>query len=412
MSLINNMLKDLEKRTPTHKPLPYVVSNNKQPRKLFNMKWLIFLFASLALLVVSAFVVNSLKKSHKIKIQLTNNQSIEKTPLVPTIESAWIKPVVITGVTLQIKEMTSELAFILDHETLYQVKANDETNQVTLIFNRAKLQSQLPTLNFLTTGIKQITTEEVEDDTKITLMLYEHAKIKSINLTDEEKNPQLVVAVEYKPEESNPVSTPAKLIKTPALESILVEQYRKAINAAENNQTDNAISQLSDLLKVDPTYNEARVSLIALLINYNQNTKAKKIIEEGLNIDPEYPVFIELKSRIFALEGKNAEALNLLQSLSPPINENLEYYALMAALYEKTNNNALAVQLYRQLIGINSNDGSLWLGLGVSLDKLGQNQAARDAYKKAIAQGKLSVDSIKYIQDRLSPAQGKKNDPQ
>jgi Flp pilus assembly protein TadD len=87
--------------------------------------------------------------------------------------------------------------------------------------------------------------------------------------------------------------------------------------------------------------------------------------------------------------------------VSPPINDNPDYYAFMAALYARLNNNMLAIHLYKRLLELNQHNSNWWLGLGISLEKNGQQKQAINAFTKAYVEGNLAPESINFIQKHL-----------
>jgi MSHA biogenesis protein MshN len=129
-----------------------------------------------------------------------------------------------------------------------------------------------------------------------------------------------------------------------------------------------------------------------------------------LRLNPDFIPLIELKARQLTTQGQIKKALTLLQSQSPPITTNPEYHAFMAALYQKNDNNLLAVSLYKRLLALNPQNGNWWFGLGLSLEKLGEKPLAYDAYRKAISNGNVNQESLAYLQKHMQSLQENVND--
>lgn len=407
MSLINDMLKDLEKREATVRNVPNIALINAiDTYDDANIQRKIF-FASLSLAMVIIVLAIAYISYQPTKTSTYAQPVIEKNnsplPLAKNDNAHWLDPVTITGVALQVKENITEIIFSLDHQALYQLSTNEMLNQLSVTLHNATLQSELPTINNLNTGIHRIATQTADGMTKFSIIMMPGAMLKYVNLTSDAKHPELVVAIEYLPTTPEAKeSQSANAIKTPAMNTILSQQYQSALTAAEGGQYQVAIDTLSQLIKIDPSYTVARGSLAALLIDQGrQLSKATRIIDEGLALNPDYLPFIELKARIMTIEGKIKPALVLLQSMSPSIEDNPEYHAFIAALQQRSNNNLLASSIYKKLVLVNPNNGGWWLGLGVSLERLGERKQARDAYTKAMTEGHLSAESLSYLQSRL-----------
>ena len=414
MSLINDMLKNLETRkAPAHeKPYVPLVTTEKTTTILSHKK--IMLPSLLALMLTSILVMTV--SNHKEKTVVPNLSNIVQSPKLsetPTaqVDDSWTKPVSITGITLQLKDNITEVSFLLNHVALYRLTSDSFRNQISIIIDHAELQSELPNLNFLTTAIQRINTEQIKGDTKFTFTLYPESIIKYVNISSDSKNPELVIAIENR---SKPIPAQTaqanKIVKTPAIQTLLAERYQSALSLAETGDYRTAIKNLSSLVKVDPEYSDARVSLAALLLDQGNRVKAASIVNDGLNISPSYPPLIELKARLLSMDGKVKQAINLLQSTLPPMDENPEYHALIAALYARNNNDRLAVKIYQELLATNAHNGNWWFGLGVSLDRLGRAPEALNAFSKAAAEGHLNTESVAYLHQRLESLQESVNE--
>jgi MSHA biogenesis protein MshN len=98
----------------------------------------------------------------------------------------------------------------------------------------------------------------------------------------------------------------------------------------------------------------------------------------------------------------NLEAIKVLRAQPvPAIDQDLEYYALLAALLQETGQFAAAAQAYAGLLKLRPETAIWWFGLGVSMDQTGDFDQARNAYRKALALPGLSADVQKYVQSRL-----------
>lgn len=411
MSLINNMLKDLEKRENNPQVVAYVPNISLAQKKPFYKKYKavwIGLLLALTLLGLIAVMLRHPSISNP-SVTLPEQPHSLATPEVKPDDS-WLQPASVTGISLQVKDKHTEISFLLNHPTLYRLTSNNR-HELSLFIDNAQLQAALPVINEVNSALQGISSQTTDSHIKIKLVLNPGADIQSIRLSDDAKNPALVIALDYHPENDHLITNlAAKVVKTPAMRSLLLQHYKNALDYAEKGDYASAIKKLSDLLIADPMYQEARVSLIALLIDQGDPAKAKKWVSEGLRLNPDYAPFTELKARILVNEGKLEEALSLLQSATPNMRENPDYHAFIAALYERTNNDLLAVKLYKQLLSINASNANWWFGLGISLDKLGEVNAAIGAYSRALAEGHVSADAITYIKTRMRTLEGKTHD--
>ncbi len=409
MSLINNMLKDLERRENRSGSITYMPFRNSHSKQYY-LKTMGYFAGIIAIFVTFTFLF--------MKIFFTHTHSrlspfaIENAPTTTAtahaIDKNWKNTINITGITMQNKDNLTEVTLLLDHEALYRLVSDEMQNQLIVYIDRSQLKSEIPVGSFGSKAINKMTATEIKGDTKLTLSLNAGSTIKYVTENNVNGHPELVIAAVS--ENSTPAPTPKETpvtspdeatIKSPAMQNLLTDRYQAALQKAEAGQYQLAMQDLESLLKLDPDYKDARVSLIALLIDQDKLMEAEKMIHVGLQQNPDFIPFIELKARILALNGKYKLALNTLRSRTPNIDENPEYHAFIAAMYQQNSDYSLAASLYRQLLAINGNNSSWWFGLGVSLDKLNQERNAIDAYHHAINAGHLSPESMTYLQSRL-----------
>lgn len=399
MSLINDMLKDLDKREPIHHPNPPIafISQKRLSKHYPLLKYISILFCSLLLL----FILISLISYKKIAPPRSfEKENLALTPLPTQDISVWLRPNIVLGLTLQIKQDITELGFILNHATLYRVSTNAHQNQLVLTFEKSRLQSTLPPLEGLNSGLEKIITKEKNGDLIFILTFKANAIVQGINLINELTHPELVLSLKYQSLDEGEYHQQGS-IKTPAMQSLLQEQYQKALTEVENHKINLAIKHLTAILAIDPSLNDVRVSLAALLLNNDKEKLAREVINRGLELNPYQVQLIELKARLLANRGKITEALSILLTDPPSIREYPDYYAMIAALYERSNNNVLAINLYRKLLSLNDENGNWWCGLGIALEKQGQIVKAKEAYNRAIVAGNLNSQTISYLQNRL-----------
>lgn len=406
MSLIINMLKDLENRQNSNAEIPAMAASHQHytVRNRDGFKKIIAVVAIGCIIAASVYLLMK-KSSLKITIPAAAENTIKTAEIPNHTNDILLSPATISAVSFETKDQSTEISFLLSHSALYRIVGNKDNNRVTLYINNAKMESDLPTLVGAETGIQHISSRTDNGELQFTISLKPGAYLQAVNLDNETKNPVLLLSIGLSKSPPDELFASTSNIKTPAMQTIIMERYHSAVKMAELGNTQEAIDSLSKLLQYYPDYNDARVSLAAIILESGNPVKARKIIDDGLAIDPDYIPLVELKARLLTSEGKIKEALVVLQSEQPPINEAPGYHAFIAALFSRENNYQLAANIYRQLVEINPHEGSWWFGLGVSLDKLGQNQDAAFAYTKAATEGRLNAQALAFLQTRLQTLQ-------
>ncbi|HVE44654.1 MAG TPA: tetratricopeptide repeat protein [Gammaproteobacteria bacterium] len=403
MSLINNMLKELQKRESNlhfSSETALILAKHKKP--FFQLEKKVFILALIALLSLFCGLHFFKYITSKHTVTQTTFSHVVENELIPVKEedAKWLAPVTISALAIQVKENITEVSFLLDHPALYRVVA-DSPQHFAIVFDHADCDAGLPPIQYLHTAIQHITKQNINGDIRFDFFLLPNTTINAIDLSREHDQSALVLRVENhlfnKANQRDPEST----IKTPAMFSMLSAQYQQALSEAEKGNYQSAIAALTMLLKANPGYQDARVSLAALLLDQNKQVRANLVIDQGLSRSPDYVPYIELKARLLTQAGNIQQALVLLKTASPALTENPEYHAFIAALYERTNQDKLAARIYRELLTLWPQNGNWWFGLGLSLDKMGQGQAAKNAYTKALMEGHLNTSSVSFLENRL-----------
>lgn len=406
MSLIINMLKDLDKRHHNGNPTPQIYNYKQSHSDSRNYIFKAVVAAFIAVFIISAitYLVSHKRNVSKKLIPLPAEVSTiksEPAAVVAAIEDPALKPVSINGVSFEARNDSSEITFLLNHDALYRLVSDEKHHTLNLYIDNASMQADLPTLIGAEIPIQQITSTMSNGNIKFMLTLKPGAYLKSANLNKQGKNPELVISISNTQIPPEDVIKSSGGIKSPAMQTLLTDQYQSAVRLSETGNKQAAIEKLTKLLDYYPDYNDARVALAAIILESGNSTQARKVIDDGLALAPDYLPLIELKARLLTSEGKIKEALMVLQSEQPLIADAPQYHALIAALYNRENNFLLAAEIYKRLVTINPHEGSWWFGLGVSQDKLGHNQDAAYAYTKAATEGRLNAQAMSFLQTRL-----------
>ena len=202
-------------------------------------------------------------------------------------------------------------------------------------------------------------------------------------------------------------SAPSKLKKTsrPLNSRQLAEiAYKKGYQFLQKGQMREGKEYLREALSLYIPHIKAREMLAGIYIKSGHFINAAELLSEGVKIAPEYPLFAKLYARVLLEQNNPKLAVKILEqgSASVPMNNEPDYYALLAATYQRVNDHQNAVDIYLQLVKIHPAAGVWWLGLGISLEKSGKNKEAVEAYQRAQKTGSLKAGLIKFTNNRVS----------
>lgn len=176
--------------------------------------------------------------------------------------------------------------------------------------------------------------------------------------------------------------------------------YRQAQQASSAAMAKNYLSQA---LALNPYHRAARALLLQNLLTARAaNSELSQFVNESLSLFPDDPLFIKTQAHIY-VEQKNFEAAaTLLETLPPGTNADPASLSLLAASYQQLERFSQAEHIYLQLTQLQAEKAAHWLGLAICQDKLNQPEAAARAYQEALDKNSLNPEVVDYIKQRLS----------
>jgi len=176
--------------------------------------------------------------------------------------------------------------------------------------------------------------------------------------------------------------------------------YADAWRLQRSGQVAEAINQLERLLQTDAGHAQGRELLARLLARAGRSERAIRILREGLAVAPGQPAWVELLARLHDGRGQREQAIAVLSAEGSADNAN--HQALLGALAAQAGRYSDAAQAYRRLLALDATQARWWLGLSVALDNGGDPVAARAAYQGALDAGGLDQKAETFVRQRLA----------
>lgn len=177
-----------------------------------------------------------------------------------------------------------------------------------------------------------------------------------------------------------------------------VERARQAIGDGELSAAEVLLQER--LLRVADD-RDARELLIGLMLRGGRYDAAMQELDAGLVHHPRHGKFLLIKARILAQLGQTGPAIGVLESAAAVDSGKVERLQMLGALYQQESRFAEAVDSYRELLKIDQRIGSSWVGLAISLDGQGDPKALQ-AYKRALSLGGLPQAAESYARQRVA----------
>ncbi len=177
--------------------------------------------------------------------------------------------------------------------------------------------------------------------------------------------------------------------------------YQKGYQLLQQNKIYSAEAKLLLALEYNLKHIKAREMLIGLYLKTGRKIEAETLLRKGLLLLPHYSNFTKLYARLLLDNNQIDKAVKTLLNHKPAMTADPNFYALLAASYQRQNNHTAAANTYLKLLKINPRAGIWWVGMGISLEALHKNKEALDAYEKARQTGTLNTRIINYSNQRL-----------
>ncbi len=159
---------------------------------------------------------------------------------------------------------------------------------------------------------------------------------------------------------------------------------------------------LHEALQLHPRHLPARQLLLQTLLQENATSELKAFLEDSLDLFPGHSDFVRALAH-WQIKQKNFNAAtSALEQLDDGNPRDPQHLALLAAGYQQQQHFAQALPLYEKLTLIQPEKAENWLGLALCTDHLQQPGRAVQAYRQALRKNTLHDEVVDYINQRLS----------
>ncbi|SEK96069.1 MSHA biogenesis protein MshN [Colwellia chukchiensis] len=380
MSVINQMLKDLDKRQ-------HEQQSNEQNTLVAPVKRST---ASGWVMVVIVIVLLSLVAVYTWQLYRENQQLKAKT-LAPSMVAAEIAQTPANKVqptetsSLSPQALNSKASAV---EKQVAVKTPELANDTA---NTARTNKQITETE--SDDVESPVTREGER--KIATQPASQSLAKTQTVTPRINDPEQAPAT-AKPAPEAKLTISRKQLSPQALAKRKVTAAEQAI---ESNELSRAESLFEEVLLLTPAHEGARKQLAALWYGKKRYQDAVNLLSQGIALAPPAEEMRFMAARIYYERGQPRQAYTLLTAVQS--SSRAELQALLANIAADLNEHQQAITAYGKLTNLQPSQGRWWLGMAVSMDSLGQFASAKTAYQQAIALENLSASATQFARQRL-----------
>ncbi|MEL4439942.1 tetratricopeptide repeat protein [Shewanella algae] len=185
------------------------------------------------------------------------------------------------------------------------------------------------------------------------------------------------------------------------------KKWQQGQQAKELGQLDKAMSAYAEALRLNDANHNARQELAALFYGRGELDKAAVLLRQGAESYSQQPTFWLLLARVQKARSELPLALASLQQIADGSELGREKWLLQAEIGQSLKDWPLVQQSYLSLIRQDASQGRWWLGLAYAQDASGDYDAAKASYQEALKRQGLSSDARDYIENRLAQIGGR-----
>lgn len=246
---------------------------------------------------------------------------------------------------------------------------------------------------------------EPQDDGRRLVLVFEHPV--TVAEADVQVAASPAPAVQARPEpEVEPAAAPepAPTVQAPPATRAPVarrspgDHYNQALAALRSGDTEVAERGLRHALNERADMHDARQALASLLAGDGRVQEAEALLTQGLERAPNHVGLRRLLGHLRVEQGDLDGAVEVLRA--GPADPAL--LAMLGALYQRQGRAEQAAGAYRQALQTDPSVGVWWAGLAIALESAGQPASAPEAYRRALRFGGLDARLNDYARERLA----------
>ncbi len=182
-------------------------------------------------------------------------------------------------------------------------------------------------------------------------------------------------------------------------------EYREAANFLGQGRLVEAQDSFRQALQNNPLHAGARQGLFGLLVDAKRTPEAEQLLKEGLKLNANQPGLALALARLQLDRADANAAIETLQASAASAQNSPDYLAFFAGLLQRQSRHREAVEQYLAALRLAPNSGVWLMGLGISLQALGRNTDAQDAFRRARASNTLNAELQAFVDQRLRQLQ-------
>jgi Flp pilus assembly protein TadD len=187
------------------------------------------------------------------------------------------------------------------------------------------------------------------------------------------------------------------------------DQLESARRALGRGQTGLAVTRLEEVLAQHPDDVDARLLLARTHFLDRRTASAERVLRAGLERLPSNPDLAFWLGRSLLERGRAEEAAEILSVLEASESKQLHHLLLIGAVHRSLGRHERALAVYERAASLEPDSSTAWLGRALSLEQLGRTDEALSAYRR-IAEAPAR-ETAALARERIAALSGRRPSP-
>jgi MSHA biogenesis protein MshN len=177
--------------------------------------------------------------------------------------------------------------------------------------------------------------------------------------------------------------------------------WRRAQTLLREQHPDQAEAILRRIVLAQPAHAAARQALLGVMLSAKRTAEMVSVLREGLLLTPEETGWAMSLARLQAEANDYPAAWETLSRSASHAQQQADYQAFCGTVLQRLNRSGDALPYYRNALRLKPREGRWWAGMGIALEAEGKLAEARESYQRARATGDLPAEVLTFVEQKL-----------
>lgn len=192
-----------------------------------------------------------------------------------------------------------------------------------------------------------------------------------------------------------------KRLRPQSNEQLAELEYQRGYSLLQRGDRKGAEDAWREALRIDATHAASRESLAILYLSQSRRIEAAEQLQLGVANNPGNSKLALLYARM-QLDAKDVNgAIKTLEAAMRAAPQGADFYAFTAAAYQRQGDYEKSIATYQAALKQQPGQSVWWMGLGISLESAGKAEEALAAYNEAKKSNRLAPKLRQYVEGRI-----------